>query len=69
MDIGDRVKVIKGNPLGKIGVIMFLNPVVEPVNLDTNPQGLKYHQVMYFTVRPDDDSEDFTAPEYNLEKI
>jgi len=55
VDIGDKVKLVKGNPFGKIGVIKQLSFVKGPVNLTYNPTGLKDAQaVKHFEIEADD---------------
>lgn len=69
MDIGDKVKLVKGNPFGKIGIIKFMAPMVGPVNLTFNPTGLKDGQPMkHFVIKADDGTE-FSAPESDLELV
>ncbi len=71
MDIGDRVRKIKGNPFGKTGVIIEECPVrfSEVVNLDENPTGLKGIPTRRaFTIKSDD-GEIFDAFEDELELI
>ena len=69
MDIGDRVKLVKGNPFGKIGIITFMMPMVGPVDLTYNPTGLKDGQSMkHFNIKADDGTE-FSAAEDQLEVV
>ncbi len=67
MDIGDKVKLVKGNPFGKVGTIIFKSPMSGPVNLTYNPTGLDDETPrMHFTVRAKDGTE-FSASEDQLE--
>jgi len=67
MDIGDKVKMVKGNPFGKIGIIKFKFPLTGPVNLTGEPRGLNNKQpVMHFEVEAEDGTK-FPAAEDQLE--
>jgi len=69
MDIGDKVKMVRGNPFGKIGIIKFKLPFTGPVNLTENPEGLKDTEpVMHFEVEADDGTT-FSAAEDQLELL
>ena len=55
MDIGDKVRKVKGNPFGKIGIIKRTLPMVGPVTLTEDPRGLKDNPyVMYFECEAED---------------
>lgn len=55
MNIGDKVKLVKGNPFGKVGVIKRTWPMKGPVNLTYEPRGLEDRQyVEHFEVEADD---------------
>ena len=41
MDVGDRVKLIKGNPFGIEGVIKSYLLMIRPTDLTLGPAGLK----------------------------
>jgi len=69
MDIGDRVKMVKGNPFGKIGRIMFKIPMTGPVDLTSKPRGLDEEKpVMHFEVEAEDGTS-FSAAEDQLELL
>ncbi len=58
MDVGDRVKLIKGNPLGKEGVIKSYLLMTRPVNLTASPTGLSMGEhEKYFKCVPDNGRE------------
>jgi hypothetical protein len=55
MDIGDKVKLVKGNPFWKVGIIKRVWLVKGPVNLTNEPRGLKDGElVKHFEVEADD---------------
>lgn len=67
MDIGDKVRVIKGNLLGKIGIIQFCQPMKGPVNVTENPSGLeKVPYKKHFIIKTKDGTS-FPASEDQLE--
>ena len=69
MDIGDRVKLVKGNPFGKIGIIKFVMPMTGPVNLTYDPKGLNNAPVVkHFEIEADDGTT-FSAAEDQLELV
>ena len=69
MDIGDKVKLVKGNPFGKVGKITFMFPFVGPIDLSNNPKGLDTAKpVMHFTVQAEDGTT-FSAAEDQLELL
>ena len=69
MDIGDKVKLVKGNPFGKIGIIKQVLYMKGPVNLTYNPRGLKDGRaVKHFEVEADDGTT-FSATEDCLELV
>ena len=69
MDIGDKVKLVKGNPFGKIGVIKQISLIKGPLNLTYNPMGLKDAQaVKHFEIEADDGSV-FYSTEDDLELV
>ena len=68
MDIGDSVRVTKGSQIGKVGVIIFKNPLVEPIILKANLRGEHKKPTWNFRIRAEDGSK-FDAPEYQLEKV
>ena len=68
MDIGDRVRVTRGSQLGRVGVIIFKNPLVEPIILDANLRGAHKKPTWQFRIKAEDGSK-FDAPEYQLEKV
>ena len=69
MDIGDRVKLVKGNPFGKIGMIKRVQLMVGPVNVTEDPRGLENGSyVKHFEVEADDDTI-FSGTEDDLELL
>ncbi len=68
MDIGDKVRLIKDNPFGKVGVIIFKNPLVEPIILNSNLRGLHKKPTWQFRIRAEDGSK-FDASENQLEIV
>jgi hypothetical protein len=69
MDIGDKVKLIKGNPFGKIGVIKQVCLMKGPVNVTYDPTGLKDGQtVKHFEIEADDGTV-FSGTEDDLELV
>ena len=55
MDIGDKVKMVKGNPFGKIGIIKFKFPMTRPVDVTNKPKGLGEEKpIMHFEVKAED---------------
>jgi ribosomal protein L24 len=36
MKVGDKVKLIKGNPFGKVGIIKQIIPMKKPVTITSN---------------------------------
>ena len=69
MDIGDKVKMVKGNPFGKVGIIKFKLPMTGPVDVTNKPKGLDEEKpVMHFEVEAEDGST-FSAAEDQLELL
>jgi len=69
MDIGDKVRLVKGNPFGKIGIIKLMLPMKGPVNLTYNPTGLKDTPWgKHFEIEADDGTM-FSAAEDALELV
>ena len=69
MDIGDKVKLVKGNPFGKIGILKRVQLMVGPVNVTQDPRGLKNGSyVKHFEVKADDGTI-FSGTEDDLELI
>ena len=69
MDIGDKVKLVKGSPFGKIGVIKQVLPMKGPVNLTYDPTGLEDEQfVKHFEIEADDGTV-FYGTEDDLELV
>ena len=69
MDIGDKVKMAKGNPFGKIGIIKFKLPMTGPVDVTNKPMGLDEEKpVMHFEVEAEDGTT-FSAAEDQLELL
>ena len=55
MDIGDKVKMVKGNPFGEIGIIKFKFPMTGPVDVTNKPKGLDEEKpIMHFSVEAED---------------
>jgi len=51
-DIGDKVKMVKGNPFGKVGIMKFKLPVTGPVDVTNKPKGLDEEMsVRHFEVK------------------
>lgn len=69
MDIGDKVKMVKGNPFGKVGIIKFKLPMTGPVNVTNKPKRLDEEKsVMHFEVKAEDGTI-FSAAEDQLELL
>ena len=69
MDIGDKVKMVKGNPFGKVGIIEFKLPMIGPVDVTNKPKGLDEEMpVMHFEVEAEDGTT-FSATEDQLELL
>ena len=69
MDIGDKVKMVKGNPFGKVGIIKFKLPMTGPVDVTNKPKGLDEEKpVMHFEVEAGDDTT-FSVAEDQLELL
>ncbi|MFC1893103.1 hypothetical protein ACFLYR_03585 [Chloroflexota bacterium] len=69
MKKGDKVKRVKGNPFGAIGIIKYDVALKGPVDLTLNPRGLKDEPyVLHFEVEAEDGTT-FSAPEDDLEII
>jgi len=45
MDIGDKVKLVKGNPSEKIGTIKLVTYMTRPVNATCTPTGIEDTQL------------------------
>ena len=69
MDIGDKVKLVKGNPFGKIGIIKRVWLMKGPVNLTYEPRGLKDGQILKNFEVEADDGTIFSGTEDDLEFI
>jgi len=55
MEQGDRVKLVKGNPFGKIGIIKSVSLMTRPVNVTYDPMGLeKAKTEKYFECEAED---------------
>ncbi len=69
MDVGDKVKLIKGNPFGKVGVIKQVVHMTGPFNVTTDPLALKEGQnTKYFAIEADDGTV-FSGAEDDLELL
>lgn len=69
MNEGDKVRRVKGDPLGAVGIIETKWPFKEADHLKEHPFGLKGStDKWYYTIRQEDGST-FDAPEDDLEKI
>ena len=69
MDIGDKVKMVKGNPFGKVGIIKFKLPMTGPVDVTNKPMGLDEEKpVMHFEVEAEDGTT-YSAAEDQLELL
>jgi hypothetical protein len=69
MDKGDKVKLIKGNPFGKVGLIKQVQLMKWPVNLTYDPTGLKDGQIIKHFVIEADDGTIFYGTEDDLELV
>ena len=69
MDIGDKIKMVKGNPFGEVGIIKFKFPMIEPVDVTNKSKGLDEEiPVMHFEVEAEDGTT-FSAAEDQLELL
>ena len=69
MDIGDKVKMVRGNPFGKVGIIKFKLPMAGPVDVTNKPKGLDEEMpVTYFEVEAEGGTT-FSAAEDQLELL
>lgn len=69
MDIGDKVKLVKGNPFGKVGKIKEVALMTRPVNLTSNPTGLDDAQLEKVFLCEADDGTEFSGWEDDLELL
>ena len=69
MDIGDKVKLIKGNPFGKIGIIKQVQFMAGPVNVTVDPEGLKKAPHKKHFLCEADDGTEFYGTDDSLESI
>jgi hypothetical protein len=65
--LGDKVQLVKGNPLGKTGTITGISSIKGPVNLDNNPKGINRLENHFFVTA--DDGRKFTAFQDQLKMI
>lgn len=57
--------MVKGNPFGKIGVIMFKLPMTGPVNVTNKPMGLnEENPIMHFEIEAEDGTTISAADQY-----
>ena len=56
MDIGDKVRVTKGNPFGKVGIITFVLPMRGPIHLAVGDDIDKAPIMKHFEIQTDDGS-------------
>lgn len=69
MNVGDKVKLVKGNPFGKVGKITSGMPMTGPVDLTSNPRGLDTEKpMMHFTIEAEDGTT-FSAREDQLQLL
>lgn len=69
MDIGDKVKMVKGNPFGKVGIIKFKLPMTGPVDVTNKPKGLDEEKpVIHFVVEAEDGTT-FSVAEDQVESL
>lgn len=69
MDVGDKVKLVKGNPFGKIGIIKTAQLMAGPVNVTKDPMGLKTAPKKKHFLCEADDGTEFYGTEDTLELI
>jgi hypothetical protein len=69
MDIGDKVKLVRGNPFGKVGIIKQVHLMKGPINLKYDPTGLKEGQAIKHFVIEADDGTIFFGTEDDLELV
>ncbi len=69
MKIGDKVKLIKGNPFGKVGIIKLAVPMARPVNLTNDPMGLENDKLEEYFSCEADDGTSFSGWEDDLELL
>ena len=69
MDIGDKVKLVRGNPLGKIGIIKYVQPMKGPVNVTEDPRGLEKAMYKKHFLCQADDGTEFYGIEDDLELV
>ena len=68
MEICDKVKLVKGNPFGKIGKIKHVVMMSRPVDLIVNPRGLDGLLERCYSCEADDDTK-FSGWEDDLELL
>ena len=68
LKIGDRVKLIKGNPFGKIGKIILITQMTRPTNVSDGFDLSKVPLENFFTAKADDGTE-FFGWEEDFEKL
>ena len=67
LKVGDKVKLIKGNPFGKIGIIKLVNKMTRP----TNVEGISLDKIPFednFLAEADDGTT-FSGWEEDFEKL
>ena len=69
MDVGDKVKLIKGNPFGKIGIIKDVQFIAGPADVTEDPEGLKKAPYKKHFLCKADDGTEFYGTEDSLELI
>jgi hypothetical protein len=51
--LGDKVQLVKGNPLGKIGTITGISLITGPANLENNPRCIGKVEHNFFVTADD----------------
>ena len=70
MKIGDKVKIVKGNPFGKVGKIILEGPPIsEPANMSKDQRAVDKAPIpRHFTIK-DVNLSEFPATEDQLELV
>jgi len=65
--LGDKVQLVKGNPLGKTGTITGASLISRPANLENNPSGIGKVEHNFFVTA--DDGSKFSGFQDQLKMI
>ena len=69
MDIGDKVRMLKGNPFGRVGIIKSKNFMTAPLDLNAAPYFLDTEDAhWHFTIEAEG-GDIFSAAEDQLELL